>query len=95
MVMRIRWSDELVTRVDIIPRLEDHLIDELFYQEHEIGEMRQTAFMVECGLEEDPHDGPDMIEPIPWDEADEAKEKLRNLIFFRIKRRRAKGTKKK
>jgi hypothetical protein len=48
-----------------IPRLEDHLIDELFYQEDEIGEMRHTAFMIECGLEEDPPDGPD-IPPIPW-----------------------------
>ena len=75
MVMRIRWSDELVTRVDIVPRLEDHLIDELFYQENEIGEMRHTAFMVECGLEEDPPDGPE-IEPIPWNEADKAKEEL-------------------
>ena len=48
-----------------IPRLEDHLIDELFYQEDEIGEMRHTAFMIECGLEEDPPDGPD-VPPIPW-----------------------------
>lgn len=49
-----------------IPRLEDHLIDELFYQEDEIGEMRHAAFMIECGLEEDPPDGPD-VPPIPWD----------------------------
>lgn len=63
--MRIHWPDELVTSVDIVPRLEDHLIDELFYQEDEIGEMRHTAFMVECGLEEDPPDGPD-VDPVPW-----------------------------
>lgn len=48
-----------------VPRLEDHLIDELFYQEDEIGEMRHTAFMIECGLEEDPPDGPD-VPPVPW-----------------------------
>ena len=49
-----------------IPRLDEHLIDELFYQEDEIGEMRHAAFMIECGLEEDPPDGPD-VPPIPWD----------------------------
>jgi hypothetical protein len=48
-----------------IPRIDDELIDELFYQEDEIGEMRYFAFMIECGLEEDPPDGPD-VEPIPW-----------------------------
>jgi hypothetical protein len=52
-------------QVFVVPRLEDHLIDELFYQEDEIGEMRHSAFMIECGLEEDPPDGPD-VPPIPW-----------------------------
>lgn len=61
----IRWSEELITGTTIVERLEDHLIDELFYQEDEIGEMRHTAFMVECGLEEDPPDGPD-VPPVPW-----------------------------
>jgi hypothetical protein len=61
----LRWSDEI--REYIVPRLEDHLIDDLFYQEDEIGEMRHTAFMIECGLEEDPPDGPD-VPPIPWGE---------------------------
>jgi hypothetical protein len=65
MAMRIQWSVKLVTKTEIIPRLEDHLIDDLFYQEDEIGEMRHTAFMVECGLEEDPPDGPD-VAPVPW-----------------------------
>mmetsp|Transcript_45872 Transcript_45872/g.53042 ORF Transcript_45872/g.53042 Transcript_45872/m.53042 type:complete len:104 (+) Transcript_45872:146-457(+) len=65
MVMRIQWSVELVTGIKIVPRLEDHLIDELFYQEDEIGEMRHTAFMVDCGLEEDPPDGPN-VAPLPW-----------------------------
>ena len=65
MAMRIQWSVELVTKTEIVPRLEDHLIDDLFYQEDEIGEMRHTAFMVECGLEEDPPDGPD-VAPVPW-----------------------------
>ena len=65
MVMLIQWSVELVTRIEIIPRLENHLIDDCFYQDDEIGEMRHTAFMVECGLEEDPPDGPD-VDPIPW-----------------------------
>jgi len=59
----LRFSDK--NEVYEIPRLEDELIDELFYQEDEIGEMRYSAFMVECGLEEDPPDGPD-VEPIPW-----------------------------
>ena len=27
--------------------------------------MRHTAFMIECGLEEDPPDGPD-VPPVPW-----------------------------
>jgi hypothetical protein len=63
--MVLTWSVELVTRIEIIPRLEYHLIDDLFYQDDEIGEMRHTAFMVECGLEEDPPDGPD-VDPIPW-----------------------------
>lgn len=48
-----------------VPRLEDELIDELFYQEDEIGEMRYFSFMIACGLEEDPPDGPD-VEPVPW-----------------------------
>jgi hypothetical protein len=66
MVMRIQWSVELVTRIEIVPRLEDHLIDDLFYQDDEIREMRYTAFMVKCGLEEDPpDDGPD-VSPLPW-----------------------------
>ncbi|MGK3742151.1 MAG: hypothetical protein ACI90V_009005 [Bacillariaceae sp.] len=65
MAMRIQWSVKLVTKTEIVPRLEDHLIDDLFYQEDEIGEMRHTAFMVECGLEEDPPDGPD-VAPVPW-----------------------------
>lgn len=59
----LRFSDK--NEIYEIPRLEDELIDELFYQEDEIGEMRYSAFMVECGLEEDPPDGPD-VEPIPW-----------------------------
>ncbi len=60
----LTFSDD-PPKVYEIPRLEDHLIDELFYQEDEIGEMRHTAFMIECGLEEDPPDGPD-VPPIPW-----------------------------
>jgi hypothetical protein len=52
----------------IVPRLDDDQIDDLFYQEDEIGEMRHTAFMIECGLEEDPPDGPD-IPPVPWGDA--------------------------
>jgi len=65
MAPRIQWSTELVSGVKIVPRLEDRLIDELFYQEDEIGEFRHTAFMIECGLEEDPPDGPD-VPPVPW-----------------------------
>jgi hypothetical protein len=53
-------------RVYIVPRLEDELIDELFYQEEEIGEFRHTAFLIECGLEEDPTDDRPDVEPIPW-----------------------------
>jgi len=65
MAPRLQWSVDLVTDEFIVPRLEDHLIDELFYQEDEIGEFRHTAFMVECGLEEDPPDGPD-VPPLLW-----------------------------
>lgn len=57
------FSDDI--EVYVVPRLEDELIDDLFYQEDEIGEMRHTAFMIECGLEEDPPDGPD-VPPVPW-----------------------------
>lgn len=45
----IQWSEDVV-RVNIIPRLDVSLIDELFYQEDEIAEMRHEAFMLECGL---------------------------------------------
>jgi len=67
MAPRLKWAVELISSTDIVPRLEDHLIDDLFYQEDEIGEFRHTAFMVECGLEEDPPDGPD-VDPVPWGE---------------------------
>jgi hypothetical protein len=67
MAPRLKWAVELISTTNIVPRLEDHLIDELFYQEDEIGEFRHTAFMVECGLEEDPPDGPD-VAPVPWGE---------------------------
>ena len=60
----LRFSDA-PPEVFVVPRLEDELIDELFYQEEEIGEFRYSAFMIECGLEEDPPDGPD-VKPIPW-----------------------------
>eukprot|EP00529_Nitzschia_sp_RCC80_P010843 CAMPEP_0113448810 /NCGR_PEP_ID=MMETSP0014_2-20120614/4965_1 /TAXON_ID=2857 /ORGANISM="Nitzschia sp." /LENGTH=617 /DNA_ID=CAMNT_0000340047 /DNA_START=687 /DNA_END=2540 /DNA_ORIENTATION=- /assembly_acc=CAM_ASM_000159 len=62
---KLRFADELVGDVFIVPRVEDELIDDLFYQEDEIGEMRHFAFMIECGLEEDPPDGPD-VPPVPW-----------------------------
>jgi len=65
MAPRLQWCEQLIKDVNIVPRIEDCLIDELFYQEDEIGEMRHTAFMVECGLEEDPPDGPD-VPPVPW-----------------------------
>jgi len=65
MTRRIHWSVDLVTDTKIVPRFEDHMIDDLFYQEDEIGEMRHTAFMIECGLDEDPPDGPD-VPPVPW-----------------------------
>ena len=65
MAPRVQWTTELVSEQFIVPRLEDELIDDLFYQEDEIGEMRHTAFMIECGLEEDPPDGPD-VPPVPW-----------------------------
>lgn len=59
----LKFSDDI--KVHVVPRLEDSLIDDLFYQEEEIGEMRHSAFMIECGLEEDPPDGPD-VPPVPW-----------------------------
>jgi len=64
---RLQWRVELVVEEFIVPRLENHEIDDLFYQEDEIGEFRHTAFMIECGLEEDPPDGPD-VPPVPWGE---------------------------
>jgi hypothetical protein len=62
--MVLRWSED-DHKVYVVPRLENEQIDDLFYQEDEIGEMRHSAFMIECGLEEDPPDGPD-VPPIPW-----------------------------
>lgn len=64
---RLQWRVELVAEEFIVPRLENHEIDDLFYQDDEIGEFRHTAFMIECGLEEDPPDGPD-VPPVPWGE---------------------------
>lgn len=64
----LRFSDDKPKMYEI-PRLTWEEIDELFYQEDEIGEMRHTAFMIECGLEEDPPDGPD-VPPIPWKKED-------------------------
>lgn len=64
--MRFNEADP---EVFVVPRLDDDLIDDLFYQEDEIGEMRHSAFMIECGLEEDPPDGPD-VPPIPWKQED-------------------------
>lgn len=80
--MGVTWN-EAEPEVFEVPRIDDELIDDAFYQEDEIGEMRHTAFMIECGLEEDPPDGPD-VPPIPWkledlqraaDEAEAAKKK--------------------
>lgn len=64
MPLNVQWSIELVTAINLVPRLQHHLIGELFYLEDEIGEMRHAAFMIECGLEEDPLDGPD-VQPLP------------------------------
>ena len=62
----LQFTDPLVVNLWEVPRIEDKLIDDLFYQEDEIGDMRYFSFMVECGIEEDPiDDGPD-IAPIPW-----------------------------
>ncbi|KAL3944244.1 MAG: hypothetical protein SGBAC_001687 [Bacillariaceae sp.] len=81
--MVLTWNETEPADVFEVPRIDDELIDDAFYQEDEIGEMRHTAFMIECGLEEDPPDGPD-VPPIPWklddlkkaaEEADAAKKK--------------------
>ena len=61
---KITWC-EAEPKVFSVPRIEDSQIDDLFYQEDEIGEMRHYAFMIECGLEEEDWGGPD-VEPIPW-----------------------------
>mmetsp|Transcript_15554 Transcript_15554/g.38371 ORF Transcript_15554/g.38371 Transcript_15554/m.38371 type:complete len:436 (+) Transcript_15554:426-1733(+) len=66
--MGVTWNDA-EPEVFEVPRIDDELIDDAFYQEDEIGEMRHTAFMIECGLEEDPPDGPD-VPPIPWKQED-------------------------
>ena len=92
MAPRLQWSVELVSGEFIVPRLEDHLIDELFYQEDEIGEMRHTAFMVECGLEEDPPEGPD-VQPVPWGDMllkqqQQAKEKKTTTVDENVSNRK-------
>ena len=85
---RISWSEELVSTTHICPRLEDKLIDELFYQDDEIDEMRHTAVMIKIGLEEDPPEGPD-IPPLPWPtkakpEVEDLKEEdLLKIFWFR------------
>eukprot|EP00980_Cylindrotheca_fusiformis_P011324 scaffold2619_cov129-Cylindrotheca_fusiformis.AAC.2 len=40
-------------------------MDDVFYSEEEIGEMRNYAFLIECGLEEEDWSGPD-VPPLPW-----------------------------
>ena len=69
---RLRFSDA-PNEEFVVPRIDDDQIDDLFYQEDEIGEMRHAAFMIECGLEEDPPDGPD-VPPVPWGDALKAKQ---------------------
>ena len=61
---KITWC-EAEPRVFEVERIEDSQIDDLFYQEDEIGEMRHYAFMIECGLEEEDWGGPE-VEPVRW-----------------------------
>jgi len=56
MPIRISWSEDLVTDEFIIPRIEDHMIDELFYTEDETAEFRHSAFLIDCGLQEEDED---------------------------------------
>lgn len=56
---------EVPALVQEFPRMTWDELDLAFYTEDEIGDMRHSAFMIECGLEEEDWTGPD-VEPLPW-----------------------------
>jgi hypothetical protein len=60
----IRFS-EGPALVQEFPRMTWEELDLAFYTDDEIGDMRQFAFMLECGLEEEDWTGPD-VEALPW-----------------------------
>ena len=62
--MTVKFSAE-PDEVCFVERIDDDMIDDLFYQDDEIGEFRYYAFMLECGIEEEDWSGPE-VEPVTW-----------------------------
>lgn len=60
--MTVKFSSE-PDQVCCVERLDDDMIDDIFYQDEEIEEFRYFALMVECGLAEDDVRQPE-VEPI-------------------------------
>ena len=50
--MTVKFSEK-PDQVCVVERIDDNMIDDLFYQDDEIGEFRNYAFMIECGIEEE------------------------------------------
>ncbi|CAJ1932593.1 unnamed protein product [Cylindrotheca closterium] len=63
--MGLRFTEETTTAVYEFEKMTWDEMDEVFYTEEEIGDFRHSAFMIECGLEEEDWAVPD-VEPTPW-----------------------------
>jgi hypothetical protein len=50
----VRWSED--SQINIIERLSNSCIDEMFYTEDELGDQRHEAWMEECGLDPSDYD---------------------------------------
>lgn len=88
--MGLRFTEEPTTAVYEFEKMTDEEMDEIFYTHDEIGDFRHSAFMIECGLEEEDWSAPD-VEPLPWPkEIDENKIKKfeSNLALLKEKRKK-------
>ncbi|KAL3926990.1 MAG: hypothetical protein SGBAC_013260, partial [Bacillariaceae sp.] len=71
--MGLRFTEDPTTAVYEFEKMTWDEMDEVFYTDEEIGDFRYSAFMINCGLEEEDWSTPD-VEPVPWPkEADEMK----------------------
>ncbi|KAL3937459.1 MAG: hypothetical protein SGBAC_007449 [Bacillariaceae sp.] len=80
--MGLRFTEEPTTAVYEFEKMTWDEMDEIFYTDEEIGDFRHSAFMIECGLEEEDWSAPD-VEPVPWPkEVDELK--IKNFATNKI-----------